>query len=136
MKTTRSFGFTLVEVLIVVGILGILSGLSIMILDPAGIKGKARDGVRVNDLAVVKGALEQYYAEHNIYPAQGTFTFGVEWVGYLKSVPKDPLGTDEYCYQRPAADTQNYVLCATMEDGRNDKNAVTGCGTHCLTNPF
>jgi len=68
--------FTLVELLIVVSIIGILAGVAIAVINPNKVRGRARDGVRKNDIAVIKGAIENYYSEHNIYPATGTIPFG------------------------------------------------------------
>ena len=128
--------FTLVELLIVVSIIGIMSGVVIGILNPLSIKGKARDGVRMQDLAVIKGGLEQYYSENNKYPdpppSGGTSLLSPT---YLKVVPADPQNSSSYIYTRPSL--ANYCLCATVEDAKNIK--LNGCGAgqqYCVTNPF
>jgi len=129
-------GFTLIELLVVVSLIGILTGVIIAILNPNKFKGQARDGVRLNDMAVIKGALEQYYAENNSYPASNSIPFGSPWGTYLKSTPTDPLAPSRvYCY-RQDGNNQNYYLCATVEDTRNEKNGRAGCGNYCVTNPF
>ncbi|MFH1388890.1 MAG: prepilin-type N-terminal cleavage/methylation domain-containing protein, partial [Patescibacteria group bacterium] len=65
---SRVVGFTLIELLIVVFLIGIFAGIIISVINPAVFKGRARDGVRMQDLAVIKGGLEQYYSENNTYP--------------------------------------------------------------------
>jgi len=144
-----SCGFTLVELLIVVSIIGILSGIVVSVINPNKIRGRARDGVRKNDIAVVKGALELYYAENNTYPASGTIPFGGAWtvgsVTYLRAVPQDPYYSQNssysYCYQKVG---NGYVLCTKVEDS-NSASVPSGaapCGSipvasaYCVQNPF
>jgi len=152
-------GFTLIELLIVVGILGILSGVIISVINPEKFRGRARDGVRKNDLAVVKGAIELYYAENNAYPESNTIPFliGGPWtfngVTYLRATPKDPkfkmdASYDNYCYERDNPSPGNYILCAHMEDKSNallpDGVSEPLCGgliwvseeAYCVQNPF
>ncbi|MCG2689214.1 prepilin-type N-terminal cleavage/methylation domain-containing protein [Candidatus Parcubacteria bacterium] len=125
----KNIAFTLVELLVVVSIIGVLSGLIIAVLNPAVFKGRARDGVRMQDLAVIKGGLEQYYSENNTYPGATSQLAPT----YLKVVPADPQG-GSYVYTPSGA---NYCLCANVEDVRNIK--LNGCGSgqqYCVTNPF
>lgn len=125
--------FTLIELLIVVSIIGILSGLIIVVINPAKFTGRARDGVRKQDLSIIKAALEQYYAEKNQYPPSSEIKFGSTWPNYLKSVPQDPRFATyswTYCYSR-SADMQNYSLCARVEDSSNS-NGSDFCGNPTL----
>jgi len=138
----RNSGFTLVELLIVVSIIGILTGVVIGVINPNKVRGRARDGVRKNDIAVIKGALENYYSENNIYPDD--VPFGGTWSQYLKIVPQDPLVAKgfSYCYETP--DSNNFVLCTQVEDENSSSvpNGVTPCGgiaaasAYCVQNPF
>ena len=59
-------GFTLVELLVVISIIGLLSSFAIVSLNTARIK--ARDALRKGDMAQVRTAMSLYYDDHNAYP--------------------------------------------------------------------
>ncbi len=144
----KNSGFTLVELLVVIAVVGVLAGIVAVALNPASFFARGRDSRRLSDLTTIQSALEQYYAQNNSYPATGGVPFGSAWtsggITYLKTVPNDPSGapaTYEYCAS--GTPPSNYEVCATMEstplpDDCIDTisicpSAVTKC---CLTNPF
>jgi prepilin-type N-terminal cleavage/methylation domain-containing protein len=61
MKTKK--GFTLLELLIVIGILAILSTTVVLVINPAELLRKARDSQRISDLNTVKTAIAYYITE-------------------------------------------------------------------------
>jgi len=61
MKTKK--GFTLLELLIVIGILSILSTTIIIVINPAQLLKKARDSQRISDLNTMKTAIAYYITE-------------------------------------------------------------------------
>lgn len=65
-------GFTLVELLMVISIIGLLS--SIVLASLATARAKARDMVRLSDLKQLQIALEMYRTDNGAYPA--TFAVG------------------------------------------------------------
>lgn len=67
-KNSNSSGFTLIEILIVIGIIGILSGVLVSVINPAGIRAKSRDAQRKSDLRQIQTALELYFADNRMYP--------------------------------------------------------------------
>jgi len=56
-------GFTLLELLIVIGILAILSTTIVLVINPAELLEKARDSRRISDLNTVKTAIAYYLTE-------------------------------------------------------------------------
>ena len=71
-------GFTLIELMIVIGIMGILAG--IVVPQLTGMQGKARDTAIASVAASLKTALEVYYAENGFYPVYGDdINSGTEW---------------------------------------------------------
>jgi len=63
-------GFTLVELLVAVGIIGVLA--SISIVSVGSIRSKARDARRLADVKQVQNALELVFNDYEKYPVQAT----------------------------------------------------------------
>jgi type IV pilus assembly protein PilA len=123
-------GFTLLELLIVIVIIGILAVLIVPNL--ASGPQRARDAQRKSDLRNVKTALETYYNDKNGYPASGTISDDLTTGGtYLKALPTDPKTKANYTYT-PSPDgcasgaCTSYVLQATLE---NTKDGEIKAGT-------
>jgi prepilin-type N-terminal cleavage/methylation domain-containing protein len=62
-------GFTLVELLVVIGILAILTAAIVIILNPAELLKQARDSQRLSDLDAVKNAVALYLADEKNFSA-------------------------------------------------------------------
>jgi prepilin-type N-terminal cleavage/methylation domain-containing protein len=69
-QKTAQKGFTIVELLIVIVVIGILAALVITTYN--GIQQKGRNTERTTDLKAVQGQLEAYYASNGRYPAVAT----------------------------------------------------------------
>jgi type II secretion system protein G len=120
-------GFTLLELLVVIVIIGILALLVIPNL--ASGPAKARDAQRKTDLSTLQKAIETYGIEHGSYPDTGGNWYGVSPNGgskgvtgaggyipnlaptYIKTLPLDPkqdyTGWSGYLYR---SDGTNYKL--------------------------
>ena len=109
MKQRRQSGFTLIEIMVVVVILGILAGIVVpRIMDRPD---SARVSAAQHDIRAIESALNLYRLDNNHYPStdQGLQAL-VErprgtpeprnWQGYLDRVPRDPWG-NEYQYLNP-----------------------------------
>ncbi|MBI2644960.1 prepilin-type N-terminal cleavage/methylation domain-containing protein [Candidatus Uhrbacteria bacterium] len=70
----RHKGFTLVELLVAIGIIGILS--SIAVVSVSNVRAKARDAKRIADVKQIQTALESYFNDQNAYPATKRDTLG------------------------------------------------------------
>ncbi len=67
-NTPKHSGFTIIEVLIVVVLLSILSGLVIMIIDPAAQRDKAQSATNQATAEKLVQGLQAYYAAEGNYP--------------------------------------------------------------------
>jgi len=136
-------GFTLVEMLVVLGILGILATVVLITLNPLEQLHKSNDAQRKNDLAQIKRALDLYYDDNGKYPASSvdfkiinvatTLNWGNAWLPYMSKLPKDPIAKNSYEYYSPAsANGQTYYLYANLERGAKDPQ-VCNSGSACTS---
>jgi type IV pilus assembly protein PilA len=65
MKRTLYSGFTLMELLIVIAIIGVLSTVLVVAVNPGRQLGKARDAERETDLTGIMAAVMQFSSEHS-----------------------------------------------------------------------
>lgn len=113
MKNLRkSGGFTLIEIMVVIVILGVLAAL--VVPNVLGRTGEARMKAAVVDLRAIETALDMYRMDNFVYPSsdQGLQALVAKPSGfpepknwnepYLKKSPKDPWG-NEYQYISPGA---------------------------------
>ena len=126
--TMKSKGFTFIEMLVVVTIIGILSAVGVANFKVAN--QKARDGRRQGDLQQIRAALELYRTDQNVYPTTAQFTSPLAAGGttYMSDVPTDP--TTGYLYVYTSTTGATYTLCSGLELGITTQ---TGCGTGCGT---
>jgi len=67
MKKTLK-GYTLIEMLMVVAIIGVLA--SSILIGLGSARSKARDARRITDLKSTQTALELYYSKYGVYPSR------------------------------------------------------------------
>ena len=111
MKNLIKKGFTLVELLVVISIIGLLSTIAIVSLGSA--RAKSRDTKRIADMKQVSTALEQYYSDQGGYPSVGT---APTWPA---TAPSNTAGND-------------VILGSTNADVLSNTNAAAS-GTACTT---
>lgn len=148
-------GFTLVELLIVLGIIGILGTLIVTIINPLLQIQKGRDAKRKADLLQISAALEQYRADKGSYPIVAGQTFLIACsipftdgatTTYIQSFPCDPQGASakynagNYAYVGAAGTTYNLAACL---ENTNDIQATPLANlpagvpnTNCASNKF
>jgi general secretion pathway protein G len=123
-KNKKSFGFTMIELLVVATIIIVLSAIGLVSYRTANIK--ARDGKRKGDLEQVRSALELYRSDEGTYPAHSPASNAnyLLMITDLKSSPggnsylsadiDDPVNSDPNVYTY-TSDGSTYQVCATLE---------------------
>lgn len=122
-------GFTLLELLVVISIIGILIAMGAVSYTAA--QQKARNARRRGDIQAWSAALEQYYSSQTNpqYPAAGCDPTSVYLPG---GRPKDPKTGVVYANNCPAAPAATYCLCATLEPaGASDGNSTATADATC-----
>lgn len=128
-------GFTIVELLIVIVVIGILAALVITTFN--GIQQKGRDTERQTDIKALHGQLEAYYAQNGRYPTLtnvNTDTFrSANLKGLDKEALRDPKGpsTGSNAYQLVASPAANAYAYAVTPSGCD--NSTTDCTGYTLT---
>ncbi len=127
--TSRSYkreGFTLLELLIVIGIIGVLMALATVAYSSAQVSG--RNARRKQDLVAIQNALEQYYSENSFIYPNGTCK---DASTYMKSAwPIDPNTLVDYDGVDDCL-TSTYCVCATMESTAQQAATSGNSGANC-----
>ncbi len=131
-------GFTIVELLIVIVVIGILAALVIVTYN--GIQQKARDTERKTDIKAVQGQLEAYWANNAKYPTLAQVNDTTFRTSNMKGLDPSALAdpknsssqelcattaancygyavTPAGCDNAGGGDCDNYTLTATLESG-------------------
>jgi general secretion pathway protein G len=85
-KTGRSFGFTLLEMIIVIIIMGILLSIALPIYSRSIVR--SRESVLRNDLFELSKLIQQYTLDKQKAPQS---LDDLVQAGYIKQIPKDPM---------------------------------------------
>lgn len=140
-----SKGFTLIELMVTIVILGTLSTLGISTFRSS--QSKSRDIKRKSDLAEVSTSLEYYANDAGTYPSSspdgkilacgGTCEWGSPFVSsvnaktvYMQSLPKDTKPGSSYRYEKTGKGYMLYAYLETEFDPDRDTNIAVSCGEH------
>jgi type II secretion system protein G len=136
-RRALSSGFTLIELIIVMAIMGLLIGVTASSFQTSRIKGK--DAKRKSDLKQIGNALEGYLSDHGRYPTAsankivacgGSGTSTCDWGSaftdengtvYMAQIPADPLNPTRAYQYLVSSDGKSYQLYAALENTQDSQ---------------
>ena len=145
MKTTsflhkfHSKGFTLLELIVVMSVLGVLASVVLLIVDPAEQLARGRDTNRLQLVSQLGHAIQAYYFVEGELPTPNT-----EWQQTLKNSKEitntqaAPSGATPVCNTFPVGEicytgTGTEFLVWTTAESQQYKNRAAGDGDPCTT---
>lgn len=118
----KNKGFTLLELLVVIGIIGIIMALATVAYSTTQVSG--RNARRKQDMVAIQNALEQYYSQNTFKYPDGSCKVASTYM--RSSWPIDP-GTDSDYTGVDICVSDYYCLCAQMEGTGNVGNSGANC---------
>jgi len=136
--------FSLLEMLVVIGIVGILVSIGFVSYSTA--QKKARDAKRKQDLKAIQNSFEQYYSICNFKYPNSVPNGGSQLIAttvdcpnlsqnvIIFTMPKDPLGGDYSC--NGTCDITQYSICSPKVNGiyRLETQNCTNENECCINN--
>lgn len=144
LKSEARKGFTLIELIVTISIIAVAFG--VMLSSYSAAQRGTRDAQRKSDLRTLQGALEQYKADQQYYPATmpaaGSALTGTGKT-YLNKIPADPSTGSGYTYTASPSSCDNgtticinYCLATTLESAPNPQPSYSVCPAPPSTKTF
>ena len=161
MKKHKSYGFTVVELIVVIVVIAVLA--SITAIAYRSTQADSRDKKRIADAMTLKSAIDEYYADNGAYPSLTTceYSSGAECVsgqvwtllkdqGYLERMPMPDLATTTHTagvnrapggkayYLYASNNSTNYQVYVPLESGdcKFGKNIIASYWSNVQTCDF
>lgn len=87
-------GFTLVELLVVIAVLGVLAAGVLVAIDPLQMLARGRDSAKKSAVTELGRALIAYQTSQNTLPTGAGWATTLQGTGDIKAIPSNPDSTD------------------------------------------
>lgn len=138
----RQSGFTVIELIVVLVIIGILA--TLIVFSYSGVRSRDRDATRQADVDLMQSHLEIFYAEHSRYPTLAQIN-DTDWrTQNLANLNADALRDPNWAQDSNCASdgqvtlvdtptTNCYAYSPTSSDGEACDNTNVPCAHYTLT---
>ncbi len=128
-------GLTLIQVIIFLGVIVVIGGFVLTIINPTQRIEKMNDAIRKNDIKQLQKMLEEYFRDRARYPSSKNYQivdfktnipilWGNPWIPYMNFLPKDPDKNRKYIYFS-TNNNQTYYLYASLEDSSDPERCLS-----------
>jgi len=119
----KKSGFSLIELLVVISIIGVLS--AVLVANFMGMRERARDAQKIQDMYSIKNALRMYYNDNQSYPPGPTLDVLTVGASYVTSL----VGVSGYTYTvGPGGDSFTLKVGLEAGAGNDDTDSQSKCG--------
>lgn len=134
-RNLNNKGFTIVELLIVIVVIGILALL--VITTYSGIQAKARNSKRQTDVQSIQTQLEAFFSQNGYYPSLADMNSS-SWIdSNMKSLDKnaliDPSNPSNSQTLASSPTAKQYAYAVTNSSGGSCESDDTTCAKYTLT---
>ena len=131
----RDQGFTIVELLIVIVVIGILALL--VITTYGGIQAKARNAKRASDVKSLQTQIEAFFSQNGYYPSRTDMNSSTWLSTNMKSLDQnaliDPSNATQSKTMVTAPAAKSYAYAVTDSSGNSCETDDTTCAKYTLT---
>ncbi|GAC1499314.1 MAG: hypothetical protein NVS1B10_01920 [Candidatus Saccharimonadales bacterium] len=128
-------GFTIVELLIVIVVIGILALL--VVTTYSGIQAKARNSKRSADIGTIQTQLEAFYSQNGYYPSLTDMNSATWIAANMKSLDTgaliDPSNATQSKTLLAAPAAKSYAYAVTDNSGASCEANDTNCAKYTVT---
>jgi prepilin-type N-terminal cleavage/methylation domain-containing protein len=126
-KRKKKTGFTMIELLVVLAIVGMASTVGAVTFNSSLVK--SRDAKRKKDISTLKTSFEDYYNDNDCYPPATILDDcgSSDLAPYLNEIPCDPVEKTPYLYVPLADVCDGYQLLTNLENDIDPVISKIGC---------